>query len=93
MNLGQSLHPVPHPTAGQDLALDVEHAYVVMIFGPVDTNEQHRILPSACSTSSEEIYGELMVPVLNGTTSHQPFRPPHSPAEAPSENSAQRHSR
>jgi len=36
-----SFHAIGHPPLGQDVALMVEHAHVVVRLGPVDANEDH----------------------------------------------------
>lgn len=45
MNLGEPRDPVRHPTPSDHLTLDVEHAHVVMAFGPIDPDKQHAAPP------------------------------------------------
>jgi hypothetical protein len=83
---GDPGHPLGQPPPHETLTVLIDDLDIVMIFGPVVTDEQHR-----CSCSSRfgqhqheprcELRGDrddLMdqcSPVTSGTTSHQPCRP------------------
>jgi hypothetical protein len=83
MQYGQSFDPLGQPAFGQPppgVVLDLD---VVMGLGSVIADEQHpRLHLLRLNMSPEEVLQRANGSVLDGTTSHQPSRPPHRPGGA-----------
>ena len=77
------------PPRRQPLTALVHQIHIVMLFGPVITDEDHQSPPprfgcqSTCS-SPRAPRGELMDQCSTGTTPHERYRRPHQPAGAQS---------